>query len=418
MKEAQPQQQQPAPPPDATISTSNNSTRSASTATTTIAAQRQQKKEDGKRKKRQRIEAAGGIRPRTSSSASSPGTRKNHNDAEDQDSEQQRGTNNTAPIKKSRFENYDNTRGRGRGGGRGGSSVGGRGYMMGNESSGGRFRGGGRGRGREDRGRGRGRGGRGDGRDRLGRNDDRSARHEGGGFPSSFNSHSEPPASHRFGRVMEQVPCRQRGRYSTVSIAVPGSVLANCQTKELKTLLVGQLARAATIYHIDEIVVFNDRLGNDNNSNTNKGWRDFKRRKQQELNNPTVHAQNRPEETSTAPTTDDPSAKPHEETKMEETAAERPARVPKSTQEEFMARLLQYCECPQYLRKVFFPRHPDLQYAGLLPPMDAPHHVRVDHRSAFREGVVMEYRSKSTNPDGSRNPNSFVNCGIRNRPVE
>ena len=292
---------------------------------------------------------------------------------------------------------------------------------------------GGRGRGREDRGRGRGRGrgGRGyegregdctNGRFDRDRNDrdegrhdnrDRDARHQSGGFPSNH----ELPASHRFGRVMEQVPCRQRGRYSTVSIAVPGSVLANCQTKELKTLLVGQLARAATIYHIDEIVVFNDRLGNDNNSNTNKGWREFKRRKQQELN-PTVHEQNRPEETSTDLTNDDPSAKQQMETKTEETAAERPARVPKSTQEEFMARVLQYCECPQYLRKVFFPRHPDLQYAGLLPPMDAPHHVRVEHRSAFREGVVMEYRSKSTNPDGSRNPNSFVNCGIRNRPVE
>lgn len=416
MDEAQPQQQ-PLPPPDATNSKSTST--SATATTTTIAAQRQQKKEDGKRKKRQRIEAAGGIRPRMSTgSMSSPGTRKNSHDTDDQ--QQQQRQDFTAPVKKSRFENYDNTRGRGRGRGRGGSSVGGRGYMMGNDSGGGRFRSGGRGRGREDRGRGRGRGGRGSegregGTSNNGRFDrDRDIRHHGGGFPSNH----EPPASHRFGRVMEQVPCRQRGRYSTVSIAVPGSVLANCQTKELKTLLVGQLARAATIYHIDEIVVFNDRLGQDN-SNTNKGWRDFKRRKQQELNNPTVHEQTRPDEkSSTAPTTDDPSAKPHEKTKTEETAAERPARVPKSTQEEFMARVLQYCECPQYLRKVFFPRHPDLQYAGLLPPMDAPHHVRVDHRSAFREGVVMEYRSKSTNPDGSRNPNSFVNCGIRNRPVE
>ena len=95
-------------------------------------------------------EAAGGIRLRTSS-ASSP-TRKNRNDAEDRrthdpESEQQRGTNNTtAPVNKSRFENYDHTRGQGRGVGRG--SVGGRGYMMGNESGGGRFRSGGRGRGR------------------------------------------------------------------------------------------------------------------------------------------------------------------------------------------------------------------------------------------------------------------------------
>lgn len=29
-----------------------------------------------------------------------------------------------------------------------------------------------------------------------------------------------------------------------------------------------------------------------------------------------------------------------------------------------MARILQYLECPQYLRKAFFPQHKDLQYAG------------------------------------------------------
>lgn len=29
-----------------------------------------------------------------------------------------------------------------------------------------------------------------------------------------------------------------------------------------------------------------------------------------------------------------------------------------------MARILQYLECPQYLRKSFFPQHKDLQYAG------------------------------------------------------
>ena len=31
-----------------------------------------------------------------------------------------------------------------------------------------------------------------------------------------------------------------------------------------------------------------------------------------------------------------------------------------------LARILQYLECPQYLRKNFFPKHPDLKYAGSL----------------------------------------------------
>lgn len=54
---------------------------------------------------------------------------------------------------------------------------------------------------------------------------------------------------HRFGRVMDQPPCPNQPRSSTLSIAIPGSVVANCQTRELKTTLVGQIARAATIYH-------------------------------------------------------------------------------------------------------------------------------------------------------------------------
>lgn len=197
---------------------------------------------------------------------------------------------------------------------------------------------------------------------------------------------------HRFGRVMEQVPCRNQPRYSTLSIALPGSVLANCQTKELRTLLVGQIARAATIYHVDEIVVFDDKLGNKQSS-----WRDFKRgRRQQQQSddkNPNNNNGSDPEEAT--PQQDD---------------QEKP-RFPKSTSEEFMARLLQYCECPQYLRRSFFPMHPDLQFAGLLAPIDAPHHVRADERSKYREGVVLDKTSSNGNL-------SLVNCGIRSRPVE
>ena len=210
-----------------------------------------------------------------------------------------------------------------------------------------------------------------------------------GGGKSTFSKH-------RFGRVMERVPCRNKPRFSTVSIALPGSVLSNCQTRELRTLLVGQIARAATIYHVDEIIVFDDKLGkNSNNYNSNNGgWRDFKRRRQ---DNDAEKGQDN------ASTEKKNSEADHEKEGYTEYR-------PRSTHQEFMARLLQYCECPQYLRRVFFPMHPDLQFAGLLAPIDAPHHVRVEDRCKYREGVVM----KKNSPSG----NSFVNCGIRNRPVE
>lgn len=54
--------------------------------------------------------------------------------------------------------------------------------------------------------------------------------------------------------------------------------------------------------------------------------------------------------------------------------------------------------------------HPDLQFTGLLSPIDAPHHVRAEDRCKYREGVVMDRKG----PKGG----SLVNCGIRNRPVE
>ena len=64
-----------------------------------------------------------------------------------------------------------------------------------------------------------------------------------------------------------------------------------------------------------------------------------------------------------------------------------------STQEGGVAqlsRILQYLECPQYMRKQLFPQHKDLQYAGLLNPLDSPHHLRADEEAEFREGIVTD----------------------------
>lgn len=56
-----------------------------------------------------------------------------------------------------------------------------------------------------------------------------------------------------------------------------------------------------------------------------------------------------------------------------------------------MSRLLQYVEAPPYLRKKLFPVHRDLKFAGLMPPVDAPHHMQhKDDRSMYREGIVTD----------------------------
>ncbi|PRW60255.1 methyltransferase C9orf114 [Chlorella sorokiniana] len=119
------------------------------------------------------------------------------------------------------------------------------------------------------------------------------------------------------------------GRPYTLSITVAASCIENAQNLELATLLAGQIARAAAIFNVDEVVVLDDALP----------------------------------------------------------AAERqPGHV--SSAAALFARVLQFMETPQYLKKALIPMHPDLKYAGVLPPLDAPHHLRSTEWGPYREGVV------------------------------
>lgn len=52
---------------------------------------------------------------------------------------------------------------------------------------------------------------------------------------------------------------RPPGRTYTVSLALPGSIIENSQSAELRTYLAGQIARAAAVFNIDEVVVFNEQ---------------------------------------------------------------------------------------------------------------------------------------------------------------
>ncbi len=61
---------------------------------------------------------------------------------------------------------------------------------------------------------------------------------------------------------------------------------------------------------------------------------------------------------------------------------------------DFVALLLGYLETPQYLRKRLFKLDPDLEFAGILPPLRTPHHPlsgKTKHLQVgdYREGVVL-----------------------------
>ncbi|XP_024981283.1 putative methyltransferase C9orf114 [Cynara cardunculus var. scolymus] len=144
----------------------------------------------------------------------------------------------------------------------------------------------------------------------------------------------------------------------TVSIALPGSIIDNTQSFELATRLAGQIARAATIFRIDEVVVFD-----------NQG---------KSLDDLHVTAENTSDENESG------------------TA--------------FLIRILKYLETPQYLRKTLFPKHNSLRFVGLLPPLDAPHHLRKHEWAPYREGVTLMQQ-----PPGSAS--TFVDVGLSKNVV-
>ncbi len=57
---------------------------------------------------------------------------------------------------------------------------------------------------------------------------------------------------------------------------------------------------------------------------------------------------------------------------------------------KFITRVLEYMETPQYLRKQLFGRIPELQYAGLLPPLRTPHHPLAKKSIGLKNGEIRE----------------------------
>ena len=50
--------------------------------------------------------------------------------------------------------------------------------------------------------------------------------------------------------------------------------------------------------------------------------------------------------------------------------------------------VLRYLDTPQYLRKALFPHMEELKYAGMLPPIRAPHHKDWQDVKTVKEGEI------------------------------
>ncbi|KAK0347844.1 hypothetical protein LTR02_000658 [Friedmanniomyces endolithicus] len=149
----------------------------------------------------------------------------------------------------------------------------------------------------------------------------------------------------------------KEGRSHTLSIALPGSIIANAITPEQKTSLAGQIARACAVFCVDEVVVFNDG-----------------------------QAPTRPPEQDGYTAFADPNY--------------------------FLFHVLSYLETPPHLRRALFPMHPDLKLAGSLPSLDMPHHLRSDEWCRYREAVAVR---QATDDQGV--PGTLLDCGISSNRV-
>ncbi|CAG9539586.1 unnamed protein product [Cercopithifilaria johnstoni] len=140
---------------------------------------------------------------------------------------------------------------------------------------------------------------------------------------------------------------RNHGKSLMLSIALPGSILNNAQSPELRTYLAGQIARSAAVFCVNEIVIYDETARmkpQQREDYCNGQW----------CPNLPVHGGN--------------------------------------VECNFhLAKILEFMECPQYLRKVLFPLQKTLRYAGILNPLDCPHHLRASDLSVpYREGVVLD----------------------------
>ena len=130
--------------------------------------------------------------------------------------------------------------------------------------------------------------------------------------------------------------------------------------------MVGHIARALSVFCVDEVVIFSD--GNIHPPSNRHHHR----------NHSFAHAPDPADGLYTG--TSDP--------------------------DHFLVHLLSYLETPSHLRRLLFPLHPNLKTAGTLPSLDLPHHLKPDEWCQYRDGVTL-----AGNKNGGQGTN--VEAGLR-----
>jgi len=175
-------------------------------------------------------------------------------------------------------------------------------------------------------------------------------------------------------------------------MAIPGSFIANVRKPEMKILLAGRIARAAAVWCVDEIVVFDDDPSNIPDYVSNH-YRSKKKTKQEILDS-----------------IDD-----------EDVAWQNP--------DQFLFHVLSFAECPPYLRQdaeypeaTLYPQSAPLRWSGILPSLDMPHHLKSHEWCRYREGVTLPSLNtqpkqtpkskKKAKSDKQEQEWTYVKCGL------
>lgn len=215
------------------------------------------------------------------------------------------------------------------------------------------------------------------------------------------NENSDSPAKKRKGDAQDQgdvdidtsrptaIFNPTKGRDWTVSIALPGSWLLNAKKPDHKTIQVGRIARAAAVFCVDEIVVYDDNPSNvDPKVVSEKYIRQGRGKKsKQEILDSILEE-------------DEPWQNP----------------------DQFLYHVLSFAECPPHLRYdaedprlSIFQKHQNLGWVGCLPSMDMPHHLRGHEWCQYREGVVVGPASSPSSTSKSKKEEQsyvYVKCGL------
>lgn len=137
-----------------------------------------------------------------------------------------------------------------------------------------------------------------------------------------------------------------------LEVAIPSSSLVNDKTLRDKTLKISKFARAFSIFGVRHVYIYKDNYFNYGNK-----------------------------------------AKIHEKKRYKFKIL--------TEESSFLKLILEYLDTPQYLRKLLYPMSPELKYAGLLEPLNSPHHMQRIKIDAIKEGdlrigVVRNHPDNST----------------------